>query len=232
MAKYIDQQMNVNVKKTRDILDWKPIPRYQIKRRLLYLIENMRSNPFNWRKLNKAILEKANRERPNVKIYEAILSIKEQSIAENIRYIMAPENTERFHSYQQQDQAELRERIKFVYYMLEISIHYGDRMHILTFIPNMARARYLEKFQLQEIVRFITYIGKNIARTLFGLPSLEDIRKRIENEITMTIQILIDEIEDVYDRLEADHPCHECREAGIRLCTHDAALAILTRNRN
>lgn len=231
MAKYIDQQMNVNVEKSREILGWKPIPRYQIKRRLLYMVENMRSNPFNWKKLNKVILERSNRERPNVKIYEAILSLKEQNIGENIRFITAPENSEKFSNYQQIGISELRERIKFVYYMLEIAIHYGDRMHILTFIPNMARARYLEKFQLVEIVRFVSYLGKNIAGKLFTLSDLVDIRQRIENEITMTVQIIIDEIEDVYDRLEADHPCHECRQAGILLCTHDAALAILTRTR-
>jgi len=232
MAKYIDQQMNVNTFKTQEMIDWMPIPRYHIKRRLLYLIENMKSNPVNWKKINKTILEKTNRERPNVKIYEAILSIKDKSIEENIAFVTAKENARVFTHYQQLAEEELRDRIRFVYYMLEIAIHYGDRMHILTFIPNMARARYLEGFALEGIVNFVSYIGQHIKNRLLDQSGLKEIKQRIDSEITMTIQIIIDEIEDVYDRLKADHPCHECRRAGIRLCTHDAALAIITRSRD
>ena len=146
--------------------------------------------------------------------------------------IISSEYAKQSSSYQQLPLMELRERIKFVYYMLEVAIHYGDRMHLLTFIPNMARARYMEKFDLSEIILFVRYIGEHISGRLLTVPGLTLIQQRIENEAAITVQIIIDEIEDVYDRLKKDHPCNECRDAGIRLCSHDAALAILTRTRN
>ena len=58
-------------------------------------------------------------------------------------------------------------------------------------------------------------------------PDLKEIKQRVESEITITVQIIKDEIEDVFDRLQANHPCKECREAGIWLCTHDAALTVI-----
>lgn len=230
MAGYIDTQMIVNTSKTQRVIGWKPIPRYHIKRRLLYLIENMKSNPYNWKKINKASMDRQNKKRPNVQIYEALISIKEDCINHNIEYIMAKDKVKTFGRYQQLPKEELRERICYYYHMIETAIHYGDRKYILTFIPNLARARYLEDFELYEIAFLIDYIGRYIINALCRLPELSELKARIESEITMTIQMIIDEIEDIFDRLKTNHPCRECREAGIWLCTHDAALLPLNSN--
>jgi nucleoside-diphosphate-sugar epimerase len=227
MAKFIDKQMNVDITKTKEILNWEPIPRYDLKRRLLYLIENMRYNPFNWTKINKAILSKENKERPNVKIFEALIKLKDQTINENIEYVLAPENAKRFNRYQMLPKEELIDRIRYLYHMFEIAIHYGDRQHIIAFIPNLARARYLEGFEFEEIASLVDYLGQHIINNLLSLPHMKGIKKRIESEITITVQIIKDQVEDVFDRLKANHPCKECREAGIWLCTHEAALTVI-----
>jgi hypothetical protein len=227
MAKFIDTQMNVDITKTKEIINWEPIPRYDLKRRLLYLIENMRYNPFNWTKINKAILSKENKERPNVKIFEALIKLKDETINKNIDYVLAPENEEKFKRYQILPKDELNDRIRYLYHMFEIAIHYGDRQHIITFIPNLARARYLEGFEFNEIANFVDYLGNHIIINLLAIPQLKGIKQRIESEITITVQIIKDEVEDVFDRLKANHPCKECREAGIWLCTHDAALSVI-----
>ena len=227
MAKFIDTQMNVDISKTKEIINWKPIPRYDLKRRLLYLIENMRYNPFNWKKINKTILSKENKERPNVKIFEALIKLKDESLKKNIEYVLTGENEKIFSHYQLLPIEELINRIRYFYYMFEIAIHYGDRQHILTFIPNLARARYLEGFEFEEIAKLVDYLGEHIFNSLVENPQLKGIKARIESEIKITVQIIKDEIEDVFERLKADHPCKECREAGIWLCTHEAALSVI-----
>jgi len=227
MAKYIDEQMNVNISKTQSIIDWKPIPRYELKRRLLYLIENMKNNPSKWKKINKTILSRENRERPNVKIFEALIELKERTIINNCDYVMTKKNAKNFGRYQVLQKDELISRIRYLYHLFEIAIHYGDRQHILTFVPNLARARYLEGFEFSEICKLVDYLGKHIIKNLKSNPNLKGIKQRIESEITITVQIIKDEIEDVFDRLKANHPCRECKEAGIWLCTHDAALTVV-----
>jgi len=227
MAKFIDTQMNVDITKTKEIINWEPIPRYNIKRRLLYLIENMRHNPFSWTKINKAILSREYRERPNVKIFEALINLKEKTINKNADYVLAPENKNIFKRYQVLPKDELIDRIRYLYHMFEIAIHYGDRQHIISFIPNLARARYLEGFEFEEMANFVDYLANHIIKNLKMNPQLKDIKQRLESEITITAQIIKDEVEDVFDRLKANHPCKECREAGIWLCTHDAALSVI-----
>jgi len=77
------------------------------------------------------------------------------------------------------------------------------------------------------MTNFIDYLANHIIKNLKANPELKSIKQRLESEITITAQIIKDEVEDVFDRLKANHPCKECREAGIWLCTHDAALSVI-----
>jgi len=228
MSKYIDLQMEVDNSGTLKTIGWRPIPRYHIKRRLLYLVENKKSNPHKWKKLNNAFFDRKDDERPNVRVYEALLGLKDEMTAQNVEFVQSQENASIFPFYQNLPDTELRRRIAYYYYMIEIAIHYGDRMQILALIPNMARARFLEGIELSEIIDFVQYIGSSVIKKLSKQDGLIDIRQRIESEITMTTQIICDEMEDVFDRLTAYHPCNECLSAGISLCTHETALLSLS----
>ncbi len=230
MAKYIDLQMNVDASRTQQAIGWKPIPRYHITRRLLYLVENKKSNPFTWRRVNKVFLDRKDNERPNVRIHEALLALKEEAINENVGFVQSSENALLFPRYCKLPAPELRKRIAYYYYMLEIAIHYGDRMQILASIPNMGRARYLEGFELPEITAMVQYLGRYVVNRLCQQQGLFGIRQRIESEIMITVQIINDEMEDVFHRLIANHPCNECRQAGISLCTHETALLAVFQN--
>jgi hypothetical protein len=178
--------------------------------------------------LNKVFFDRKDDERPDVKMYEALLALKDELINENTSFVGSSENKLVFPHYQNLPETELKRRIAYYYYMIETAVHYGSRRQILALIPNMARARFLEGIELSEIIDFVQYIGRSIITKLAGQNELIKIRQRIESEITMTVQIICDEMEDVFERLTADHPCSECREAGISLCTHETALIPLS----
>jgi len=77
------------------------------------------------------------------------------------------------------------------------------------------------------MANFVDYLANHIIKNLKTNSQLKGIKQRLESEITITAQIIKDEVEDVFDRLKANHPCKDCREAGIWLCTHDAALSVI-----
>ncbi|HEY5999373.1 MAG TPA: NAD(P)-dependent oxidoreductase [bacterium] len=52
MADYIDQQLNVDMARTRRRIDWAADPDHGVLRRLPLLIENMRKQPQEWRRVN------------------------------------------------------------------------------------------------------------------------------------------------------------------------------------
>ena len=201
MLKYIDSRLDVDATASRRLIDWAPTPRYLLKRRMLFLIENMKSNPNLWGQRNLAMAHKSVEKRPGLKIYEAMLAVKESVIEEHVAYLMAPENRNIFPHYQQIDIDSLRIRARFIYEMLEVAILNGDRKHLLCYSSYIARQRYKQGIGFKELSSALEHSAESIVRTLHETPSLKNLNHIIHDEISLTMQFILDEIEDVYHRL-------------------------------
>jgi hypothetical protein len=92
MVKYIDKQLNVDATVSREQLDWEPIPRLDLKRRLLFLLENMKNHPDEWRIRNTESLKRFAK-RVNLIIYETMMKIKE-SVITNLLLPSCPRRTQ------------------------------------------------------------------------------------------------------------------------------------------
>ncbi len=73
MIKYVDLKLNVDATLTRKKLKWEPTPRYHILRRMIYLLEKMKSHPNEWHLLNEAATKRKTF-RPNLLIYEQLIA--------------------------------------------------------------------------------------------------------------------------------------------------------------
>jgi len=82
MWRYIDLKLNVDSSQTYNLLGWLPNPRYRIDKRLLFLVERLKSEPFAWQMRNMAALRKAT-SRPDFNIYTA-LSDAENEIIDSV----------------------------------------------------------------------------------------------------------------------------------------------------
>lgn len=76
MIKYIDKKLDVDSSYTYSALDWQPTARYHLTRRLLFLLEKMKSYPDEWRVKNEAALKRTAR-RTNLMIYEKMMEQKD-----------------------------------------------------------------------------------------------------------------------------------------------------------
>ena len=208
MLKYLDLQMVVDASQTRKILGWQPTDRYKLKRRMLFLVENLKSNPNLWEERNLAMANKAVVERPGLKIYEAMESLKETVIEGHIRYLTAPENSSKFPHYQQLNSETLKIRADCIYDMLEVAILNGDRKHVLIFAGYMARERHRAGIGLTELSSALQHTASTTEKALLEHPTLVGLGQRIHDEIGITMQLILDEIEEVYHQLDqgsADH---------------------------
>jgi len=83
----------------------------------------------------------------------------------------------------------------------------GDRIHILSYARNLASERYKEGFDVSEVTDAVQMVGDYIVKTLIKLPELTelpeslDMDQRIYDGITLTIQLIVDELEDSFDKL-------------------------------
>jgi len=201
MIKYIDSRLDVDASASRRLIEWTPTARYLLKRRMLFLIENMKSNPNLWEQRNLVMAHKVVEKRPSLKIYEVMLAVKEAVIDEHVAFLMAPENGDIFPHYQQIDVDSLKIRAIFIYEMLEVAILNGDRQHLLCYSGYIARQRYKEGVGFKELSGALTHTAETIVRALHETPSLKDLNQVIHDDISLTMQLVLDEIEDVYHRL-------------------------------
>ncbi len=201
MLKYLDKQMVVDASRTRAILDWQPTGRYRLKRRMLFLIENMKSNPNLWEERNLAMANKAVEERPGMKIYEAMMRHRDSIMAEHVRFLLAPENSNRFPHYQKLDAETLTVRAECIYDMLEVAILNGDRKHVLIYAGYLARERYKEGISMDQLSGALQHTAALTEQTLQQDPDLAGLTRRIHDEIGITMQLILDEIEEVYHQL-------------------------------
>lgn len=199
MIRYIDLEMNVDASYTRRLLDWEPTKRYDIKRRLLFLIGNMKSNPFKWHLKNELILRFAQTEREDLKIYEAMLQNKDNIIERIFENIVSHENANKFKSYQKLDIDQLLFRIEYLLKILEIDIRTGDRTNILNYGQNLAEERYLEGFPAKEVIGALKLTADIIVQTLIEVPELRSMEQRIHHEFMVSLQMVIDIIEETYE---------------------------------
>jgi len=203
MLKYIDQRMAVDASKSHEILDWKPKPRFDIKRRLLFLIENMKYNPLLWQKRNIAMAIKKEEERPSLKIFNVMLAMKKQIIKEHIDYIRLPENQEKYPNYNSISPEELTLRITYMYEILELAILNGHRAHTLNFSRTFAYNRSKEGFELNELAGAFSRLASKIEESIRHHPDLVAFQQRVHDKVVITMQLIVDEIEDVFENLPA-----------------------------
>ncbi|MCK5032192.1 MAG: NAD(P)-dependent oxidoreductase [Calditrichia bacterium] len=201
MAKYIDHKMRVDASNTRKILSWIPIARYDIKRRLLFIIANMKNNPFEWKYKNETAPVYAIKERQYLKIYECMIKLKDQIINEIFARMSSQKNTYLFETYQHLEIDKLINRIEYLYNMLENGMRTGDRTNILEYGSYMAGERFIEGFKSVEVIRAIELTAEITIDSLMSQSELEGMEQRIHDEIMVTLQMVIDKIEDTYENL-------------------------------
>lgn len=196
-----DKKMMVDASKTYRILNWKPVDRFEIKRRLLFLIENKKSNPYEWVRRNEQAIQKAGKTHPNFIIYESMLHFEEQIIDDVLKELQKPEKKNNFYHYLLLDEKELLYRFKNLYKMLKTAVLLGDRLHVLQYARSLAVERFKEHFEVREVKNAINLLGDQTVRQLKTNGALKNLDLRIHDEILLTIQLIIDELEDSYERL-------------------------------
>ncbi len=201
MIKYVDKKLCVDASATRQQLEWFPVQRFHIKRRLLFLIENMKSNPHKWNLRNREALLKSNKLNPNFLILEAMISLEDEIEQAIVHILQMEEYNVSFKTYKQLSKEELYRRIKYIYEILKRTVRSGDRLHSLQYARNLAIDRLKEDFDIEEVILAVNMVGQVVVEKLIKQPQLHNMQQRIHDEIMLTIQLITDEVADVYEQL-------------------------------
>ncbi len=202
MMRYIDKQLTVDSTYTQKTLNWEPNSRRKIERRILYLIEHLKSYPVEWQRRNMIALGKLTIDRPHLHIAETMQRLNE-SIVQTILYKMhSPANYDIFPNYQKMEPDSLEWYIRIYYNLLMASVRTGDRMSLVNYYRFLANIRHSEGFTHEEITSALELIREYLHSVLLNEPALIHFKILIHDVIGLTIQLAIDEIEDSYERIE------------------------------
>jgi hypothetical protein len=163
----------------------------------------MKSVPLIWERKNLVMTKAAVVEHPGLKIYKAMVDLKMPVVNAHVDYLTAAENSDLYAGYQVRDRQDLLLRSELMYQMLESAMRLGDNLSVLTYANYLARVRHQEGVRLQELSGSLEHIALSIEKSLRGYPGLEDLQSKIHRETIVTMQLILDEIEDVYENLDA-----------------------------
>lgn len=199
MIKYIDKKLNVDSTYTQNLLDWSPTQRLRISRRLLFLLEKLKSHPDEWALKNEAALKRVAR-RANILIYEALTNSKETVLPVIIRIIRDP-NEAKFRRYQLFNDDDFHCYLSTLYHLLMATVRSNDRKLMLSYIDEIAIKRFAEGFLPEEICSTLQVYKEVIIEQLNEIEELKKFKQEVYDNIGLTLQLAQDEIEDLYDNL-------------------------------
>ncbi|MBN3036115.1 MAG: NAD(P)-dependent oxidoreductase [Bacteroidales bacterium] len=207
MIRYIDQKLHVDSSYTRTVLEWEPLPRYHILRRMIFLLDKMKSHPHEWDLKNEAITRK-DAFRPNLMIYEHLIISQDALLKAIHANLTDPANRGVYPHYQELSEKDLQVALSTMYMLLLASVRSGDRGLMRNYIEDIALTRFTMGFEAREMIDAVAVFGRIINEELEKLPGLASLRQHIYDYVGLTIQLALDEIEDVFDKLARKLP-HE-----------------------
>jgi nucleoside-diphosphate-sugar epimerase len=214
MIEYIDKKLDVDSSFTRKSLNWKPVPRYHIMRRLLFLLEKIKSHPDEWRLKNEAALHRVAR-RTNLIIYEELTEMKDVLLSLIIDQINEPDNKLIFGRYNKLDANDFQCYMSTLYHLLMATVRSGDRSLMIHYIDDIAMRRFAEGFQPEEICGTLSLFKEIIIRELIIKKELKKIEQEVYDYIGLTLQLAQDEVEDLYDKLLQKMPIEKISESSL-----------------
>ena len=225
MRHYVDKKLEVDNTRTRERLGWTPNPRFQIERRLPFLIERLKSEPFEWLARNTALLTRQPL-RPDLRIYHALLDGEDQVTAA-VANLLGQRPEQASGGLQRMDPAEREWYVRLLYRLLLNSVQNSNRMLLLNYLAMTARRRFELGFTGDELCLLLDLMGQEIRTALSRRRELRGFERELHERVNVPLEFGKDEILDQYERFErgAGEPLPTGHEAEGIAFTGQAQLA-------
>jgi len=201
MMRYVDRQLRVNTSYTRRTLGWAPTDRNRLERRLLFLIEHMKSYPFEWEKRNNKALKRFQMS-PNARLYQTLDAVRDEVVQKTLDTLDDASNRAQFEEYQRLDRPALRKDLVTTFQFLSVSVRSRDRMSMLAYARQIAEMRRSQGISQEAVRNALLAFGRITQETLLLRPELKGMEQEIYDEISLTFQLIVDEVEGTFELLE------------------------------
>lgn len=218
MRLYIDKQLNVDNSATCALLDWDAQPRHVIERRIAFMVDRIKSEPFEWLCRNLTVLRKGT-DRPDLRIYTALSNLENEIVHSLVETVFAGDAADIYPSFQKQPRDELVWFIKLLYRLLLTSVHASNRMMILHYFEISGTGRFQAGFTGDEMSAVLSAFQEIILEQLSSAEDLKSLQREFYDFVSMPLELGKDEIAHQYQLFKvhgAARPRSDTLEAKVR----------------
>lgn len=193
MRRYIDLKLAVDNSRTCSRLSWSPDPRYQIDKRLPFLIERMKSDPIGWHTRNLAVIRRM-AFRPELPIYLNLSRAEDEIIASAIRRIQSLTTYRQFPYFNSLENSELLWLVRLTFRLLLTSIQSGNRLLILNYLQVTGSNFFKSGCSATELSLLFQTLHDLAKTSLQDVAELKGYQQQVFDSVTMPIELAKDEI--------------------------------------
>jgi len=197
MRHYIDKQLNIDNNQTCSLLGWSPDSRHLIERRIPFLVERLKSEPFAWDARNLVTLRRETY-RPNLRIYTALTNAEDKIINDMVENVISSKVSRLYPHVQELDKDSLRWFSKLLYRLLLTSIDANNRMLILNYFEISGLSRFQTGYTADEIAYLLTMLNDTIVANLSKIDELKHFSREIYDYVSLPIEFGKDEVNHQY----------------------------------
>ncbi len=205
MIKYVDKKLVVDSSYTQKLLGWETTRRYDVLRRMLFLLENRKNHYVTWSIRNEMALRRIV-ERTTILHYDMMKKYRSDTVDKTLGYLLLPENAERFKHYQAMGRDLLKIYITLIYQLIAISIRTGDHMVLRKYAQIIAYRRFNSGFKIDEIADLLNFLETTITTRAYPDLNDPDSKRKFNNYVSIAIQLVIDEIDESFENLAKQTP--------------------------
>jgi len=198
MLRYMDRQLVVDASRTREALDWTPVERDHVLRRVLFMVENMTSQPAEWSQRNLAAMTRV-AQRANLLIYEELSAVKERLMRKLTARLIAQERAQRLVYLKSLPPQEQRQYLQVILSLLLASIRSVNRSMLLGYLDEIVPSLYAGGARPDELVEVLDAFDAVLRDTAATLPRLRDHQQELHSFITLTLQLARDQVEVAHE---------------------------------
>ena len=201
MARYIDLDLRVDARRTRERLGWAPRPRLEILRRLPFLLENLKLDPLAWHRRN-LVEARALPLRPNLRL-ASLLERHEEEIGRRFtRRLQAAGDA--IPSYRAIPVEEHAWHHRLILRNLTTSVRSLQRAVFRAYCADLAERRARQGFAVGELRTALGTLAAVCREVLGDDPEAAGLEAAIHDYVTVTIDFGIDAVDEYYEAFLAE----------------------------
>jgi len=198
MIRYVDQRLRVDNARTQARLGWTPSRRYRVERRLPFMVEHMRAEPYLWFARNQALLHRQPPP-PDLLIYEALAAVEDQVVRTLLGEVLVG-SPGQFGTLHRLDSLELEWQLRLLYRLLLTSVQTANRMLLLDYVAVTCPNRFAAGDSPEDLQLLLERLSALTRQALLRREDLRPLRMELHNRIAVPIGFAVDEVREQAER--------------------------------